>query len=640
MKSFLLIEYAQLLERSDNNQALEIYTKVKDFYVTEFDQTPPVEILNNMANVYVRKGEWKRAKELFYQALEQLDRSEADLRIEDPDYEGTQPGIEIQALRTTIKYNLARFMEKTYEQQQAIKLYKQIIKQVPQYIDAFLRLGIIFKNRGCFYEADEYFKEAIAVNKYCADAWALMGNLRFAKKEWGPGQKHFENILKRHPKDAYALLSLANLWIHMYYQSNKSVEKSERRLLASEQTFKDILSKYDERNIFAANGLGCIMALKKNYPQATEIFTIVREASGSGPNDEGMGIHKDVYLNLGHVFMDQQRFAQACPVYESAIRKFDLNDDTDVLLSYAKCLFKLNKFEECKDIVLKARHLAPGNQMILYNLGIVLKCHASRVVQSEKSTFYQIKTACNDLQLALGYFEYLSKFGEKTIFHFPNLATTEASFIRDLSLQADQTLARARAVEEASVKTRLEQQRAKAEARKKEDEAKKALEEAKQREVEERMKAREAQLEKMKSIISQIQETPEQFKQKEKEKKGKKKKDESSGSEDENGEKKPKQKKKRGKKKKADEEMDDFVDDEDAAFVSRGANNAKNGKKPNMQYKDSGKFKSKAMIDSDSDSSSDDEVAKKEADSDDSSSENKIVKKKTVGRHRFSKKTC
>merc|ERR1712147_435970 len=130
--------------------------------------------------------------------------------------------------------------------------------------------------------------------------------------------------------------------------------------------------------------------------------------------------------------------------------------------------------------------------------------------------------------------------------------------------------------------------------------AKKAKEQEKQKEVEDRMKAREAQLEKMKSIISQIQETPEQFKNKDKEKKGRKKKDkenESSASEDEQGEKKQKKKKARGKKKKMAEEMEDFVDDEDAAFVSRGAN--KKGK-PDMQYKDSGKFKSKAVIESDS----------------------------------------
>lgn len=329
----VVIAYAELLQRSDYNAALEQYEIVNKFYREEFNDLPPSEVLNNMANLYMKKQEYGKVKGLFDEALEQLKQLDEDNNM-------PQGSIDTVALKTTIRYNLGRYYEKINEQQMAILTYKKITKQVPNYIDCYLRLGLIFKSRCYFFDADEWFKEAIAIDAKSADAWALIGNLRFAKKEWGPGQKHFEKIIKMHNADTYSLLSLANLWIEMFYQSSQSVEKSARRLNHSESLFRDILKK-DDKNIFAACGIGCILALKKSYAQATEVFTIVREASGAaiqaGDNSEkGAAIHKDVWLNLGHVFCDQQKFAAAVQVYESAIRKYDLQDHEEVLLSYSE----------------------------------------------------------------------------------------------------------------------------------------------------------------------------------------------------------------------------------------------------------------------------------------------------------------
>lgn len=52
------------------------------------------------------------------------------------------------------------------------------------------------RDKGQIYDASDWFKEALQLNKEHPDAWSLIGNLHLSKQEWGPGQKKFERILK------------------------------------------------------------------------------------------------------------------------------------------------------------------------------------------------------------------------------------------------------------------------------------------------------------------------------------------------------------------------------------------------------------------------------------------------------------
>merc|ERR1712226_1797228 len=73
----------------------------------------------------------------------------------------------------------------------------RILMDCPNYIDCYLRLGCMARDRGQIYEASDKFKDALQISNEDPDAWSLMGNLHLAKMEWGPGQKKFERILKQ-----------------------------------------------------------------------------------------------------------------------------------------------------------------------------------------------------------------------------------------------------------------------------------------------------------------------------------------------------------------------------------------------------------------------------------------------------------
>ena len=130
----------------------------------------------------------------------------------------------------TVRYNLARINEALCQHDRAEKLYKEILMDCPNYIDCYLRLGCMARDRGQIYEASDKFKDALQISNEDPDAWSLIGNLHLAKMEWGPGQKKFERILKQTAtsNDAYSHIALGNVWLQTLHQPTKDKEKEKK----------------------------------------------------------------------------------------------------------------------------------------------------------------------------------------------------------------------------------------------------------------------------------------------------------------------------------------------------------------------------------------------------------------------------
>ena len=61
------------------------------------------------------------------------------------------------------RYNLARVYEALCQHDKAERLYKDILLECPNYIDCYLRLGCMLRDRGQIYEASDKFKDALQV---------------------------------------------------------------------------------------------------------------------------------------------------------------------------------------------------------------------------------------------------------------------------------------------------------------------------------------------------------------------------------------------------------------------------------------------------------------------------------------------
>ncbi|KAK3734151.1 hypothetical protein QZH41_017122 [Actinostola sp. cb2023] len=327
------IELAGILEQSDVQAALEAYGTSSNLLKEKVQADVPPEILNNVGALHFRLGNLKEAKRFYESALE---RSKQESHNDEGYY---------NAISVTTNYNLARLYEAMCEIEKAEQLYKSILREHPNYVDCYLRLGCMARNRGQIYEASDWFKEALQINQDHPDAWSLIGNLHLAKQEWGPGQKKFERILKQHSteNDAYSLLALGNVWLQTLHAPSRDKDKEKRHQDRALSLYKQVL-RNDGRNLYAANGVGCILAHKGYQREARDVFSQVREATADIP---------DVWLNLAHIYVDQKQYVSAIQMYENCLRKFYKHYNTDVMVYLARAYYKMGKLQECKQVLIK-----------------------------------------------------------------------------------------------------------------------------------------------------------------------------------------------------------------------------------------------------------------------------------------------
>uniref|UniRef100_A0AAX7TEA1 RNA polymerase-associated protein CTR9 homolog n=1 Tax=Astatotilapia calliptera TaxID=8154 RepID=A0AAX7TEA1_ASTCA len=511
------IELAQILEQTDIQGALSAYGTATRILQEKVQADVPPEILNNLGALHFRLGNLGEAKKYF---LASLERAKAEGEHDEHYY---------NAISVTTSYNLARLYEAMCEFHEAEKLYKNILREHPNYVDCYLRLGAMARDKGNFYEASDWFKEALQINQDHPDAWSLIGNLHLAKQEWGPGQKKFERILKQPStqNDTYSMLALGNVWLQTLHQPTRDREKEKRHQDRALAIYKQVL-RNDAKNLYAANGIGAVLAHKGYFREARDVFAQVREATAE---------ISDVWLNLAHIYVEQKQYISAVQMYENCLKKFYKYQNTEVLLYLARALFKCGKLQECKQMLLKARHVAPNDTVLMFNVALVLQRLATLVLKDEKSNLKAVLSAVKELELAHRYFSYLSKAGDKMRFDLA-LAASEARQCSDLLSQAQYHVARARKQDEEEKELRAKQEQERDLLR---QQLIKEQEEKRNREVEEQKKLLEQRalyVEKTKNLLTFAEGSKEMAKEK---KKG------SSGG---------------GGRRKKGGDMDDFVNDE------------------------------------------------------------------------------
>ncbi|KAJ9588645.1 hypothetical protein L9F63_018058, partial [Diploptera punctata] len=455
------IELAQILEQSDLQGALAAYATATRILRDKVQADIPPEILNNVGALHYRLGNLEEAKK---NLEESLSRSKVEAE-QDPQY--------YNSIAVTTTYNLARLNESLCQFDRAEKLYKDILKEHPNYVDCYLRLGCMARDKGQIYEASDWFKEALRINNEHPDAWSLLGNLHLAKMEWGPGQKKFERVLSSSSTstDAYSLIALGNVWLQTLHQPTRDKEREKRHQDRALAMYKQVL-RNDPRNIWAANGIGAVLAHKGCVNEARDIFAQVREATAE---------FCDVWLNIAHIYVEQKQYVSAIQMYENCLRKFYKHHHVEVLQYLARAYFKAGKLKEAKMTLLKARRVAPQDTVLLYNIALVLQRLATQILKDEKSTLETVLQAVHELNFVT-ICEGVKKY-------------------EDLLSQAQYHVARARRVDEEERQLRRKQEEEREAFRMKQKEEQKKMEEKKRMEFEEMCKKRQEYREKTKNAL-------------------------------------------------------------------------------------------------------------------------------------------
>ena len=141
--------------------------------------------------------------------------------------------------------------------------------------------------------------------------------------------------------------------------------------------------KADHSNIYAANGLGAVLAELGKLQEAKDIFTEVQVVGFGTPSlvwsqaaaasSNGLINIPDLYINLANVSLASQDYTDALRLYKVAMGKLDANKQSQVLLYLARGHYDSDDLKTAKMYLLRAIHIAPTDYKLRFNAALTMQ---------------------------------------------------------------------------------------------------------------------------------------------------------------------------------------------------------------------------------------------------------------------------
>ncbi|KAF6102881.1 CTR9-like protein, Paf1/RNA polymerase II complex component [Phyllostomus discolor] len=427
----------------------------------------PAEVRLGMGHCFVKLNKLEKARLAFSRALELNSKCVgalvglAVLELNNKEADSIKNGVQLLSRAYTIDpsnpmvlNHLANhfFFKKDYSKVQHLALHAFHNTEVEaMQAESCYQLARSFHVQEDYDQAFQYYYQA---TQFASSSFVLpffgLGQMYIYRGDKENASQCFEKVLKAYPNNYETMKILGNVWLQTLHQPTRDREKEKRHQDRALAIYKQVL-RNDAKNLYAANGIGAVLAHKGYFREARDVFAQVREATAD---------ISDVWLNLAHIYVEQKQYISAVQMYENCLRKFYKHQNTEVVLYLARALFKCGKLQECKQTLLKARHVAPSDTVLMFNVALVLQRLATSVLKDEKSNLKEVLNAVKELELAHRYFSYLSKVGDKMRFDLA-LAATEARQCSDLLSQAQYHVARARKQDEEERELRAKQEQEK-----------------------------------------------------------------------------------------------------------------------------------------------------------------------------------
>ena len=332
----------------------------------------PCRLLNNAAVLYLRTGQAATAFTLLGAAMESVRAGKL--------------GNLHPLSQVTLAYNIARTTEAMGDVQSAEKEYIALLKEFPKYVDCQLRLACICKKRGDIKGAEKWARAAAEASSNSADALGLLAGIHIDRRDLGSAKKRVDELLAALPADAkgvevYGRLALGN--IHLYsipgdLHQDGNYEKAVSNLTHAMGLYRRALEK-DPGNLFAANGIGCVLAESGRLNEAKDVFLRVQEAAAA---TDGFITVSDASVNLASVQLGLQQPKAAVATFLQACKKNrNLQLDPRLLLYLAKAQYESDEVNQAIKTISKALHIAPGDHRLRFNAAYLMQQAGAQVLQ-------------------------------------------------------------------------------------------------------------------------------------------------------------------------------------------------------------------------------------------------------------------
>lgn len=279
------------------------------------------QLLNNIGCFHSHAERHELASELFEAALGSC------MRMNDS---GQEEDLDIDALITTISFNLGRSYESRGLTDKAVDVYESLLQRHEHYADARTRLAYIKLRNKPNKDGPEaitklYNEQPSDVEVRSLYGWYL-SKVTSKKRPQNLNEDHeyrtYKKTLQQLEKhDRYALVAMGNMHLVLAREMRRDTE-AEKQRRSKEYTkaveFFDKALQLDPYNAYAAQGIAIALTEdRKDYKNALAILLQVRETVKDA----------NVYVNLGHTYSELRQFTKAIESYEIALSKEGKSQD-------------------------------------------------------------------------------------------------------------------------------------------------------------------------------------------------------------------------------------------------------------------------------------------------------------------------
>ena len=260
-------------------------------------------------------------------------------------------------------------------------------------------------------EAYSWIARALAVDGDNMEILASHGDMNYRLANHELAKKIYEKMLKHDKDDPRPQVSLGNLYFHAFVEGSKRSDPNHEYAAYLKNCYKfyhTVLTK-DSKNVFSANGLGMVFAVKEEYDCAREVFQQARESNM---------LNDDISTNLAHIHSLQKRYAEAEHAYQANLksiskncRQFETGALNTLCESLAFAQFKHNCHDDSLRSLLRGIHQEPNSNCLRtwYNIAVVRLALATSIMSKKgQKSAMNVMDATNELRLAQNLFNFLA----------------------------------------------------------------------------------------------------------------------------------------------------------------------------------------------------------------------------------------
>lgn len=215
----------------------------------------------------------------------------------------------------------------TNKYEEAVELYKKLIRETPDSPQLLYRLALLYKSMGKFDEAVETLERSLALNPRYHHSLLELGNIELLRGDLNKAEQFYLKVLELYPTDVQAIVSLGNI------ETRRGRWESARNL----------------------------------FEQAVQISPGKIEAM----------------MGLGEYFFKKGDYQSAVKHFEKVLRYNP--DDATVWSMLGKAKFELNDREGAVEAYRKAVELLPDSVPDLFNYALILETGEDKLLLGKGS---------------------------------------------------------------------------------------------------------------------------------------------------------------------------------------------------------------------------------------------------------------